>query len=209
MRKVVFGGANSLDNFFARKDDSVDWLMWSDEVTEFLADYWKRFDTIVEGRRTYEVQLRMGGGSGEFPGVKSYVFSRTLKRKSSPGLEIISEDAAEFVRKLKAQEGKDICVMGGGLLAKSLFEADLIDEVGFNIHPVLLGSGIPIFYEMDHQIDLELLECKTFKNGCVLVTYRVKPPGEEKKQKPVKKAGKGKTTARGTRARKASKQTRK
>lgn len=211
MRKVVFGGANSLDNYFARKDDSVDWLMWSNEVTEFLADYWKRFDTIIEGRRTYEVQLRMGGGSGEFPGVKSYVFSRTLKKQSSPGLEIISEDAADFVRKLKAQKGKDICVMGGGLLAKSLFEADLIDEIGFNIHPVLLGSGIPIFHEMDHQIDLELMDCKTLKNGCVLVTYRVRAPGEKKKQtvkKPAKKPSKGKTTAQGTtakRARKASK----
>jgi dihydrofolate reductase len=64
--------------------------------------------------------------------------------------------------------------MGGGELAKSLFEAGLIDEIGFNIHPVLLGSGIPLFHEMAHQINLELLECKTFKNGCVFVRYRVK-----------------------------------
>ncbi|MCM3906278.1 MAG: dihydrofolate reductase family protein, partial [Pyrinomonadaceae bacterium] len=84
------------------------------------------------------------------------------------------EDAAAFVKALKGQEGKDICVMGGGDFAKTLFEADLIDEIGFNIHPVLLGSGIPIFYEMKNQIDLELLSCKPFKNGCVAVTYRVK-----------------------------------
>ncbi len=64
--------------------------------------------------------------------------------------------------------------MGGGELAKSFFEAGLIDEIGFNIHPVLLGSGIPLFHEMKRQIDLELLDCKTFKNGCVLVSYRVK-----------------------------------
>ncbi len=64
--------------------------------------------------------------------------------------------------------------MGGGLLAKSLFEANLIDEIGLNVHPVLLGSGIPLFHEMNHQIDLELLDCKTFKNGCVFVSYRVK-----------------------------------
>jgi dihydrofolate reductase len=64
--------------------------------------------------------------------------------------------------------------MGGGDFAKTLFEADLIDEIGFNIHPVLLGSGIPLFHEMKRQIDLELLECKSLKNGCVLVTYRVK-----------------------------------
>lgn len=182
MRKVTFGGANSFDNYFARKDDSVDWLMWTDEVAPILAEFWKSIDTVVMGRKTYEVSLRMGSGSGGYPGVKSYVFSRTMKqspRKRVKNLEIISEDAAEFVRKLKAQEGKDICVMGGGLLAKSLFEADLIDEIGLNIHPVLLGSGIPVFHEMDHQIDLELLECKGLKNGCVMVTYRVKPPGEK------------------------------
>ncbi|MDQ5844389.1 MAG: dihydrofolate reductase family protein [Acidobacteriota bacterium] len=174
MRKVVFGGANSLDNLFARKDDTVDWIMWSDEVAKLMADYWKTFDTVVMGRRTYEVALRMGSGGGAYPGMKNYVCSRTLKEKQDSGVEIVSEDAAEFVRKLKQQEGKDICIMGGGLLAKSLFEADLIDEIGFNIHPVLLGSGIPLFHEMKRQIDLELLDCKTFKNGCVVVTYRVK-----------------------------------
>lgn len=186
MRKVIFGGANSLDNYFARQDDSVDWLMWSNEVTEMMADYWKRFDAIVMGRRTYEVALRMGVGGGGYPGMTNYIFSRTMKqspRKKIKNLEIISEDAAVFVRKLKRQEGKDICVMGGGLLAKSLFEADLIDEIGFNIHPVLLGSGIPVFYEMNHQIDLDLLECRGLKNGCVMVTYRVKPPGEKQKKK--------------------------
>lgn len=186
MRKVIFGGANSFDNYFARKDGSVDWLMWSNEVTEIMADYWTRFDTIVMGRKTYEVALRMGVGGGAYPGVKNYVFSRTVKQSAKrkvKNLEIISEDAAEFVRKLKAQQGKGICVMGGGLLAKSLFEANLIDEIGFNIHPVLLGSGIPVFHEMDHQIDLELLECKGLKNGCVMVTYRVKPPDEKQKKK--------------------------
>ena len=182
MRKVVFGGANSLDNYFARKDDSVDWLKWSDEVGKIMADYFKTFDTIVMGRRTYEVALRMGHG-GATTGMKTFVFSRTLQPRKTKGLEITSEDVVEFVRRVKEQEGKDICIMGGGLLAKSLFEADLIDEIGFNIHPVLLGSGIPLFYEMNHQIDLELIDCQTFKTGCVLVTYKVKPPSEEKSAK--------------------------
>jgi dihydrofolate reductase len=181
MRKVIFGGANSLDNYFARKDDTVDWLMWSDEVGKIMAGYWETFDTIVMGRRTYEAALRLGKGDGSYPGMKSYVFSRTLKPKSNQTLEITSEDPARVVARLKQQTGKDICVMGGGLLAKPLFEAGLIDEIGFNIHPVLLGSGIPLFYEMKQQIDLELIECRGLKNGCVMVTYRVKPPGENKK----------------------------
>ncbi len=184
MRKVTFGGANSLDNYFARKDDSVDWLMWSNEAASVMKDFWKTIDTVVMGRRTYEVAQRMGAGAGAYPGVKNYVFSRTMRqseKKKVKNLEIVSEDAAEFVRRLKSQEGKDICVMGGGLLAKSLFEADLIDEIGFNIHPVLLGSGIPLFHEMKRQIDLELLNCKAFKNGTLMVSYRVKLATEKKR----------------------------
>jgi dihydrofolate reductase len=64
--------------------------------------------------------------------------------------------------------------MGGGELARSLFEAGLIDEIGFNIHPILLGSGVPLFHPMGHQIDLELRECRALKSGCVYVSYRVK-----------------------------------
>ncbi len=173
MRKVTFGGANSLDNYIARKDDGVDWLLWGEEIEAYMKDYWKSIDTVLWGRKTYEVAMR-SGGMASYPGVKNFVFSRTLKRSSDKNFEIVSEDAIEFVRNLKQQEGKDIIVMGGGVFAKTLFEAGLIDEIGFNIHPVLLGSGIPLFHEMKRQIDLELIECKTFKNGCVLVTYRVK-----------------------------------
>ena len=190
MRKVTFGGANSFDNYFARKDDAVDWILWSNEAVSVMEEYWKTIDTIVMGRKTYEVAQRMGGG-GAYPGMMNYVFSQTLKqnpKKKVKNLEIISEDAAKFVRKLKNQEGKDICVMGGGLLAKSLFEAELIDEIGFNIHPVLLGSGIPVFYEMNRQIDLELIECKPFKNGCLMVTYRVKHGDKRKGAKKPSKA---------------------
>lgn len=172
MRKVTFGGASSLDNFIARKDDAVDWLIWSKEVAEIMNSFWKTIDTVVMGRRTYEVAARIG--SGAYPGVKNYVFSRTIKESSDAKVTFVSEDAAAFVRRLKNEEGKGICVMGGGLLAKSLFEADLIDEVGLNIQPVLLGSGIPLFYEMPRQIDLELIKCQQLSGGCVALTYQVK-----------------------------------
>jgi dihydrofolate reductase len=175
MRKVTFGGANSLDNYIARKDDAVDWLLWGKEAESYMTAFWKTIDTVLMGRKTYEVAMRNSkGGANPYPDIKSYVFSRTLKTSADPGVEIIAEDAAGFVKKLKSQTGKDICVMGGGDFAKTLFEASLIDEIGFNIHPVLLGAGVPLFHEMKRQIDLELLACKPFKNGCVLVTYRVK-----------------------------------
>jgi len=175
LRKITFGGANSLDNYFARLDDGVDWLMWSDEAGEIMRDYWKNIDTMLLGRKTYEVGLKMSKGKkNPYSGIKTYVFSRTLAGKKPKGVEIVSKDAVGFVKDLKEKPGKDICLMGGGDFAKTLFEADLIDEIGFNIHPVLLGSGIPLFHKMKKQIDLELIECKPFKNGCVYVSYRVK-----------------------------------
>ncbi len=174
MRKVTFGGACSLDNFIARNDDAVDWLMWTDEVNEIMQSYWATIDTVVMGRRTYEVARRSGGGDGSYPGVKTYVFSRTIRKPNTESLIFVSEDAASFVKRLKEEDGKDICIMGGGVLAKSLFEADLIDEIGLNIHPILLGSGIPLFYEMSHQIDLELVKLQQLSNGCVVVTYHRK-----------------------------------
>jgi len=174
MRKLTFGGANSLDNYLARADHAVDWLLWGKEAAAVMTDYWKNIDTVLMGRKTYEVAIRSGRGGGGYPGVKTYVFSRTLPKGPHEGVTIILRDAAEFVRELKGQDGRDICLMGGGELARSLFEAGLIDEIGFNIHPVLLGSGIPLFYPMSRQIDLELRECRPFKNGCVYVTYRVR-----------------------------------
>src|SRR5713226_7038333 len=174
MRKVTFGGANSLDNYLARKDHSVDWLLWGDEAAAVTADYWKTIDTVLMGRKTYEVALRHSKGKAPYPGMRTYVFSRTLKDDGGGSARIVSEDAVPFVRRLKSEQGKDICLMGGGELANSLFQAGLIDEIGFNIHPLLLGAGIPVFHPMSRQIDLELLECSSFKNGCVLVKYRVK-----------------------------------
>lgn len=174
MRKVTFGGANTLDNYIAREDHGLDWLIWSSEVSAFIADYWKKIDTILMGRKTYEAALRQSGDkSNPYPGIKSYVLSRTLAARKDAPFEIC-DDAVKLLRKLKRQRGKEICVMGGGKLGQSLLEAGLIDEIGMNIHPVLLGSGIPLFHPMKRQINLRLIDCRKFKNGCVLITYRVK-----------------------------------
>src|SRR5437660_12636970 len=184
MRKVTLGLANSLGNCIARKDGGSDWLHWSKEVAEISASFMKTVDAILIGRKTYEVMLAFDQTS--YPGAKNYVFSRSKKKrdalkknlagkkKPDKNVEVVSVDAPKFVHHLKRKKGKGIVVFGGGELAKSLFEADLIDEVVLNIHPVLLGSGIPLFHEMKKQIDLELLDCKILEGGYLAVTYRVK-----------------------------------
>ena len=184
MRKVTLGLANSLDNYIARKDGGFDWIHWSNEVAEISAKFMKTVDALLIGRKTYDGMLAYGQTS--YPGAKNYVFSRSkkkrealkkklaAKKKPDRNVEIVTEDATKFVKELKKRKGKGIVVFGGGELARSLFEADLIDEVVLNIHPVLLGSGIPLFHEMKKQIDLELLECKILEGGYLAVTYRIK-----------------------------------
>jgi dihydrofolate reductase len=65
-------------------------------------------------------------------------------------------------------------MMGGGDLARSLFAADLIDEVGLNVHPVLLGAGVPLFTDAGRRVPLELISSRCITGGCVYSTYRVK-----------------------------------
>ncbi|HEY7575623.1 MAG TPA: dihydrofolate reductase family protein, partial [Thermoanaerobaculia bacterium] len=152
-RKVTFGVANSVDNKIARSNHAVDWLVWDDEVAGISAAFFETIDTVVMGRKTYEVAVK--SGMTAYPGVRNCVLSRTLKESPDPRVEIVSGDAVAFVRGLRELPGKGICVMGGGEVARALFEAGLIDELGLNIQPVLLGEGVPLFHPMRAQIDLE------------------------------------------------------
>lgn len=172
MRTVIYGAACSLDGYIARPDGAIDWLRWSDDVGAIMKEFWKGIDTVLMGRKTWEVSVAMGGG-GQMKGLRGYLFSRTLT-ESPEGMELVRDDAGEFVRRLKEQDGKGICVLGGGELARSLLEAGVIDEVGANVHPVLLGTGIPLFPPMNRQVDLELIENRPIAAGCVYLLYRVK-----------------------------------
>jgi dihydrofolate reductase len=107
-------------------------------------------------------------------GISTSVFSRTMKPPPAAGITVVSEDAGGFVRALKAKPGKGIMVMGGGVLARSLFEADVIDEVGVNIHPVLLGAGTPLVPGLPRPVKLELISARPIQGGCVYALYRVK-----------------------------------
>lgn len=173
MRKVVYGGACSLDGFMAGPNGELDWLHFSTDVQKEMARTWARSDTLLFGRKTWEGAVAQGGGSGA-PGFKSFVFSRTLSAVADPGVELIRDDAGAFVRRLKAQAGKDIVVMSGGNLARSLLDAGVVDEIGLNVHPVLLGGGVPAFVGRVSRTLLELTECRTLDGGCVLLIYRVR-----------------------------------
>jgi dihydrofolate reductase len=85
----------------------------------------------------------------------------------------VTSDAVEFVRALKQSPGKEICLMSGGDFAQSLLTANLVDEIRLNIHPILLGSGIPTFRDPGHRVKLTLTESRQIDGGCVLASYKV------------------------------------
>jgi dihydrofolate reductase len=126
------------------------------------------------GRKTWEAGLAQGGGGTAAAGVTTYVFSRTLREIRRPGVHLVSSDPGAFVRELKRRPGGEICVMGGGELARTLLAAGVVDAVGANIHPVLLGRGVPLFRDPGRRVTLELAECRTLDGGCVLANYRVR-----------------------------------
>ncbi|MGQ0588066.1 MAG: dihydrofolate reductase family protein [Sphingosinicella sp.] len=179
MRKVTFGGACSLDNLFTGPDEAMDWLRWSDDAAKVTAESWKGVDAILMGRKTFEFAMKSGGGGGGASSkFRTYVFSRTLESVPE-GAELVREDAAGFVRRMKESGPSaglgagDIIVMGGGELGSALIEAGVVDEIGLNIHPLLLGAGTALFHPMERRIELELIEARPIAHGCVLVRYRV------------------------------------
>jgi dihydrofolate reductase len=105
------------------------------------------------------------------PGMKMYVFSRTLRPSDYPGVTIVAENAEESLATIRAQQGKDIWLFGGGSLFRSLLEAGQVDTVEVAIIPVLLGGGIPLLPAPTGRRSLKLTGHKIYRTGIVSLEY--------------------------------------
>jgi dihydrofolate reductase len=172
MRKVTYGAAVSLDFYLAGEDEAIDWLRWTRDSAAISKASWAGVDTILMGRKTYEFAARQGGGPGGTSKMRTLIFSRTMAA-APDGAELVRQDAAEFVRALKQRDGGGIIVLGGGELGSALIEAGVVDEIGLNVHPILLGSGIPVFRPMARRVGLRLREARAIAEDCVFLSYAV------------------------------------
>jgi len=171
MRKIVYSVAMSLDGYLAGPDGEADWIVMDPEID--FAGMMARFDTILMGRRTFEAAQTMGGG-GPMPGVTSIVVSRTLRQEDHPDLTIIDGDVGDAVSRLRADEGKDIWLFGGGSLFRSLLDLGLVDAIEVAVIPVLLGAGIPLLPERSRRTTLRLVESRVYEaTGTVGLEYAV------------------------------------
>jgi dihydrofolate reductase len=173
MRKVTWSAAVSLDLYLAGPGEAMDWLQWSDDAAAISGASWQGVDTLLMGRKTYDFAAKSGGGgdAADSP-IRTYIFSRNMT-DAPAGATLVGEDPAAFVRALKSQEGGDIMVMGGGELAGALIEGGVVDEIGLNVHPLLLGGGIPFFRPMARRVALALVEARPIAKDCVFLRYRV------------------------------------
>jgi dihydrofolate reductase len=184
MRKVILGLGISLDGYIARKNGAVDWL--SMDYDYDFAAFFKTIDVVLMGRKSWEVALGMMSKSkpkskisNPYAGMETYVFSNTLKESRVEGVEIVSENLKEFVENLKSKEGKHIWLSGGGELAKSFLDENLVDEIHLGITPILLGAGLPLFPELAREIPLKLVSSRACKhkkedNAMLELIYEVK-----------------------------------
>ena len=172
MRKVVYLVASSLDGKIAKEDGGFDCFpMEGEHVTEYLTSL-KDFDDVLMGRNTYEVGTKVGL-TNPYPSMRGHVFSQSMEKSPDANVRLVKDDAAEYVRTLKNQPGRDIYLCGGGALAARLLEEKLIDELAIKLNPLLIGPGIPLFTKVKEPLLLKLISSKVYDSGVLLLRYQV------------------------------------
>ncbi|MFF8534543.1 dihydrofolate reductase family protein [Streptomyces sp. SAS_267] len=193
MRKLVHYIATTLDGFIAGPDGDDPtgpngfWPIPADYIEHLVAEYPEtlpvqarqalavtaegtRFDTVLEGRRSYDIGLA-AGLTDAYPHLRHLVFSRTLTKSPDPAVEVVADDPVATVRELKRQAGKDIWLLGGAELAGSLYTE--IDTLILKIGPLTVGNGIPLFSRKAafDPLTWALADHTVLKSGAVFLTY--------------------------------------
>ena len=192
MQELTYYVACSVDGFIAHTDGShTGFSQDSDYVSDIFALFPEtvpshlreamgvkadnqQFDIVLMGRKTYEIGLKDGVLS-PYSHLRQYLFSRSMQASPHENVVLVSEHAVDVVKRLKQQDGKGIWLCGGGLFATSLFSEHLIDRLILKVNPFLMGTGIPLFAEAIDQTALQLVDSKVYKNGVLLLHYRVEP----------------------------------
>lgn len=175
MRKVILGLAVSLDGYIEGPNGEYDWCFTDQDYG--LNEFYARIDAVFIGRKSYAIaQQYADANDGQLvpgmPPVKEYVFSRTLEDVKE-GAALLSDNAVAEARRIKAQPGKDIWLYGGASLTDAMMAEGLVDELWLSVHPILLGSGTPLFRQQDRRTLLTLLESKAYETGLVSLRYRI------------------------------------
>ena len=171
MKKIRYIVAMSLDGFIAGPNGEADWILMDPDVN--FAELWAQFDTLLMGRKTFDAaKTRLG--EAFMQGMKTVVVSRTLR--AAPNVTILSDLTHDHLQSLRAQSTKDIWLMGGGELFRSMLAMHEVDTVEVSVMPVLLGGGVPLLAPPSQRTVLKLSSHKIYRSGIVSLIYDVQNP---------------------------------
>lgn len=178
----------SLDGFAAASSGQLDWVHVDEEIFDHGARRIYPTEIALYGRKTYQLMESYWPTAAEQPNaskhdlehsvwykqVKKVVLSKTLKEEVLVKTQVISDNLVEEITRLKQSTEKEILLFGSPTAAHSLMAADLVDAYWFNVNPILLGNGIPVFKDRDTLTRLSLVNHKVFSSGVVCLDYRRK-----------------------------------
>lgn len=183
MRKVILDSIISLDGYYTSINNKIDWFGFDREEIEWSKEILRRVDTMLYGRVTYQEFSEFWPGAapspdgfdseiiGQLNNKRKIVFSRTLTKAHWKPVQIVEEDPAVAVPKIKIGNGKDMVVVGSGTLVSTLVKNDLVDEYRIRIRPIILGAGKPLFKDDRKRHSLKLISSKAFQNGVIAIHY--------------------------------------
>jgi dihydrofolate reductase len=169
-RRIRYRVAASLDGYIAGLAGEIDWIVMDPDFD--FAALFNQFDTVLLGRHTYELTRKPGAPPWP-PGIRVFVFSRTLRPEDHSDVTVVAEKAEERLAAMRAAAGKDIWLFGGSSLFRCLLAARLVDAVEVAIMPVLLGGGVPLLPIPSERAKLRLVNHKVSRNGIVTLEYTV------------------------------------
>ncbi|NOU46923.1 MAG: dihydrofolate reductase [Bacteroidales bacterium] len=181
MRKLSAFNFITLNGYFHGPEGDISWHRHGAEENQFAAESMKAENTLLFGRKTYEMM------AGYWPGpmaiendrevaegmnnADKIVVTRTLKNAAWNNTRILTGDLVTGINRLKASPGNNITLLGSGSILTQLAENGLIDEYLVMIDPVAIGAGTPIFDQIGTVLNLKLTQVKSFKSGVVLLGY--------------------------------------
>jgi dihydrofolate reductase len=183
MRKAIMFNLISVDGFFEGTNKwDIGWHRVDREFNEFAIDQLKHAGGLIFGRVTYqgmasywptpEANKNDPDVAGLMNSIPKYVFSKTLDKLEWQNSQLVTDEAAQALKTLKDQPGKDLLIFGSANLASTFTKNGLIDEYRLMVNPIVLGKGGPVFDGNDGILKFELADLKTFQNGNVLLYYR-------------------------------------
>ncbi|MEJ2901063.1 dihydrofolate reductase family protein [Pedobacter panaciterrae] len=185
MRKIILLMHVSLDGFVAGPSGAMDWIRVSEEMFDTVGKLTDNADAALYGRKTYQMMDSYWPTAADQPNaskhdiehsqwykkVEKLVISNSLKDTNAANTRFIGNDVASEIKQIKGQPGGTILMIGSPSTYHELAAHNLVDEFWLFLNPILIGTGIPLFNNINHKIDLKLLQTNSLPSGVIGLHY--------------------------------------